>query len=466
MAAPPPQPRDRALRSTTGPRSAGQALVAALVLLPALTGCGGVTFADSRSDTFTTMGFGLGDALAADRLDTARTALKARGLTVKVNEGAFDEQQFLSAVAAGDPPDVVDMDRTLIGGYAARGALLPLTDCLAREHIDTGDYYPNAIAEGSLDRVVYALPDSYDSRLLLTNDRVLHQAGTEAAQVDTGDWAGLKKLAGTVARHNDGKLTRIGFDPKIPEFFPLWAKANGADLISADGRTAELDDPRAVQALTYAVGLIDAQGGWSRFKSLRDSFDQFGAKNQFVKDQVGSYPMEDWYVNVLAGASPDVDLAAGVFKDREGKTLNWASGLGWAIPKGAKHPEAACTFIKNMTSTSSWVHAARAKAKDVREAGAPYTGDVTANIEADRIIEHDVWKPTGHAAFDQATRIVFDLARKGFSVPSNAAGTEFKTAWQNAVNRVLSGEQTPRQALDQAQREAQSALDLANEGRR
>ncbi|MFJ8886743.1 extracellular solute-binding protein [Streptomyces sp. NPDC102402] len=459
MAAPPPQTRSRAPRRATG-------LVAALALLPALTGCGGVSLADTGSDTFTTMGFGLGDALAIDRLDTARAALEAQGLTVKVNEGAFDEQQFLSAVAAGDPPDVVDMDRTLIGGYAARGALMPLTDCLGREHIDTGDYYPSAIAEGSLDGTVYALPDSYDSRLLLTNDKVLRETGTDAAHVDTGDWKGLKELAGSVARHEGGKLTRIGFDPKIPEFFPLWAKAGGADLISADGRTAELDDPKAVQALAYAVSLIDVQGGWSRFKSLRDSFDQFGAKNQFVKDQVGSYPMEDWYVNVLAGASPHIDLVPGVFRDRDGKLLNWASGLGWAIPKGAKHPQAACTFIKNMTSTSSWVHAARAKAAEVRESGAPYTGDVTANIAADRIIEHQVWKPTGHAAFDEAARILFGLSRKGFTVPSNAAGTEFKTAWQNAVNRVLSGEQTPQQALDQAQREAQSALDLANEGRR
>lgn len=455
MAAPPPRIR----RRTTG-------LVAAIALLPALAGCGGVSFADTGGATVTTMGFSLGDALANDRLQTARSALKQQGFGIKTNEGAFDQQQFLSAVAADGPPDVVRMDRTLIGGYAARGAIVPLTDCLRREDIDSGDYYANAITEGSLDGDVYGLPDSYDSRLLLTNNKVLKAAESGGAQVDTGDWKGLKKLAGSLARRDGSKLTRIGFDPKIPEFFPLWAKANGAGLISADGRTAELNDPKAVEALAYAVSLIDAQGGWGRFKSLRDSFDQFGAKNQFARDQVGSYPMEDWYVNVLAGASPDIDLDAGVFKDRDGKTLNWASGYSWAIPKGARHPKAACTFIKEMTSTSSWVHAAKAKAKEVRSSGAPYTGDITANIAADRTIEHQVWKPTGNAAFDQATRTAYDISRKGFTVPSNAAGTEFKMAWQNAVNRVLSGEQTPQEALDQAQKEAQSALDLGNQGRR
>ncbi|MGW2344246.1 extracellular solute-binding protein [Streptomyces sp. NPDC001661] len=454
MAAPPQRIRRKA---------AG--LAAAFALLPALSGCGGVSMADSGDSTFTTMGFMQSDALASDRMNAARKALAPDGLRIQVNEGAFDSQQFLSAVAAGDAPDAVVMDRTLVGGYAARGALMPLTGCLKREHIDTGGYVKTAIDEGSLDGTVYALPDSYDSRLLLTNDKVLKDNGTSAADFSTANWAKLEKATRTLQKRSGGRLTRIGFDPKIPEFFPMWAKANGADLISADGRTAELNDPKAVQALTYAVKLVDAQGGWGKLKALRDSFDMFGAKNEFVREQLGSFPMEDWYVNVLAGASPKIDLAPDVFRGRDGKPLNWASGLGWAIPKNAKHPEAACEFIKTMTSTKTWVHAARAKAKETRANGSPYTGDVTGNLAADRIIEREVWKPTGNKAFDKATRIVFDLSRKGFAVPSNAAGSEFKEAWQSAVNRVLSGEQTPQQALDQAQRKAQSALDLANEGR-
>ncbi|GAA3352721.1 extracellular solute-binding protein [Streptomyces antimycoticus] len=439
------------------------ALVSVTAALPVLAGCGGVSFADTESPTFTTLGYGMDDALASDRVDTARAALK--GLHVQVNEGQFDEQQFLSAVAAGDPPDAVHMDRTLIGGYAARGALVPLTDCIRKEHIDLGVFNKTALTEGSLDGTVYALPDSYNSRLLLIDDNVVKQNGMRESDVRTDDWHALRTLTERLKKTDGAKLTRIGFDPKIPEFFPLWAKANGADLISADGRTAHLNDPHVVQALTYAVGLINAQGGWGRFKSLRDSFDQFGAKNQFATDQVGAMPMEDWYIDVLADSSPDVPLSTGAFKDRRGKALNWTSGFGWAIPRGTRHLARACTFIKTMTATSTWVHAARTKAEEVRDAGHAYTGDVTGNLRADRIIEQEVWKPTGNPAFDRATRTLFDISREGFAVPSNAAGTEFKNAWQNAVNRVLSGEQSPQQALDQAQKVAQSALDIANEGR-
>jgi len=46
-------------------------------------------------------------------------------------------------------------------------------------------------------------------------------------------------------------------------------------------------------------------------------------------------------------------------------------------------------------------------------------------------------------------------------MPANPADAEFKTAWQDAVNRVLNGQQQPQAALDQAQKEAQAALDKA-----
>ena len=48
-----------------------------------------------------------------------------------------------------------------------------------------------------------------------------------------------------------------------------------------------------------------------------------------------------------------------------------------------------------------------------------------------------------------------------FALPPNPADAEFKTAWQDAVNRVLNGQQDPQEALDQAQDEAQAALDEA-----
>jgi multiple sugar transport system substrate-binding protein len=53
--------------------------------------------------------------------------------------------------------------------------------------------------------------------------------------------------------------------------------------------------------------------------------------------------MEDWYLNVLAESSPDVDITVTPFKDRQGNPLTFATGSAWAIPKGAKNPDAAAS---------------------------------------------------------------------------------------------------------------------------
>jgi ABC-type glycerol-3-phosphate transport system substrate-binding protein len=282
---------------------------------------------------------------------------------VKITEGGFDEQQFLSAVASGAPPDLVYVDREIIGTYAARGAIQPLDQCISSAGIDMGQYRPAAVQQVTVDGKVYGIPEFYSVRVMIINNKAVSDAGLRPGDVDTSDWSKLAGMAEKLTRTQGGKLQRVGFDPKIPEFLPLWVKANGGALLSDDGKTAQLNDPKVVEALQTTAGVVQANGGWSKLKSLRDSFDFFGAKNQFAKDQLGAFPMEDWYLNVLAEASPDVDITVAPFKDRQGNPLTFVTGSAWAIPKEAKNPDAACRFAKTMTEASTWVAAARARAE-------------------------------------------------------------------------------------------------------
>ena len=54
------------------------------------------------------------------------------GVTVRNGKGDFDAQQFLTVLASGNPPDLVYMDRNLIGTYAKKGAIVPLEDCVSK----------------------------------------------------------------------------------------------------------------------------------------------------------------------------------------------------------------------------------------------------------------------------------------------------------------------------------------------
>jgi multiple sugar transport system substrate-binding protein len=215
-----------------------------------------------------------------------------------------------------------------------------------------------------------------------------------------------------------------------------------------------------VEALEFAVGIYDAQGGFSKVKAFRDSADFFGEGNQFAVGTLGAMPMEQWYVNVLNDVSPDAPMAFDTFRGTDGEPLAFASGSAWAIPKGSPNPEAACRFAKSMTTTDSWIKAAEERVRLRQEEGGTFTGVLTGNVEADEKIREMI-EPSGDAKWDSAVEAVYEANDHTFSLPANPADEEFEAAWQDAVNRVLNGQQEPQEAMTQAQTEAQKALDAA-----
>jgi multiple sugar transport system substrate-binding protein len=435
----------------------GASGVAALTL----AGCGGVKSGSSKgssssggASSVTTQGFGKPDDVGQARIDAFKKAYPQ--VAVHINEGDFDPQQFLSAVASGNPSDLVYMDRGLIGTYAAKGALQPLNDLISNVGIDTQQYRKPALKEVTVDDKVYGIPEFYNTRNILINAKALHEAGMSPQDLSTTDWNKLHANAAKLYRAKGSKISRIGFDPKLPEFLPLWAKGNGADLVNPDG-SPNLDDAKNIEALAFAYSLIQEQGGWSKFKAFRDTWDIFGAGNEFVKNQAVAFPWEGWYVNVLVQSSPNLDLQSVQFTDRQGNPTSFCDGSAWVIPKGAKNTKAAAEWMKVMTATDTWLQAGAARAKTVAKNKSMFTGLWTANTEADHQIHDKYVKPSGRAGFDQAVSNYYASTESAFAINPSKAGSEIKTAWTDAVNRVLAGRQNPEQAMKRAQSEAAKA---------
>lgn len=437
----------------------------ALTLSGCAVGTGGGDDADAQYDAdaelegeLSVMGFAGVDEVATTRMDLAKEAL-GDGVDVKVTEGELDLQQFLSAAATGDPPDLIYANRDQIGSLAARGAILPLERCIEGEGIDTGMFVESALAQVTLDDHIYGIPEFNVVQVTMANADLLDEAGLSLADVDGSDWEAMNAANEKLMKKEGGKLSVIGVDSKLPEFFPLWAKANGVDLISPDGRQAHLDDPGAIEALEWAVGIYDAQGGFGDVKAYRDSADFFGEGNQFATGVLGAMPMEQWYINVLNDVSPDAPMAFDTVKDRQGQPIAYASGSAWAIPSGAANPEAACRWARVMTGVDAWEAAAQARL-DLREKDdKPFTGLLTGNAEADAMIEGMV--TSGGEPWDTAVAAMYEANQHTFALPANPADAEFETAMQDAVNAVLSGEAEPADALAEAQQVAQQALDEA-----
>ena len=445
-----------AFTSRVSSQSAGRRarLYTALGLGAALLGV-----ANAQEGDLAVSGFSLGDEIATVRVDRFRELYP--DVTLNLSEGALDPQQFLTAVASRNVPDVVYMNRDDLSTFATRGALEPVTQCVEAQAIDLSQYREGAVSQVTIQGELYGIPEFYNIVLTIAADNALESAGLAPNAVDTGDWDAVEGLNAQLTRLENGEPTRLGFDPKLPEFFPLWVRANGGELLSADGRTALLDTPEALEALTYTLGLHEAAGGRQAFVAFRDTWDFFGSENQIAADQLAAFPMEQWYLNVLAEVSPDTPITVSAFTDREGNPLTFATGSAWAIPRGAANMDAACAFMKTMTEPDTWVAAATARAEARAAEGLPFTGTYTANRVADDRIFNEVFTPSGNAQFDEAVEVALSVEDAAYVIPANPAGAEFRQAWTDAVNRALNGEQEPQAALEQAQAEAQTALDEA-----
>ncbi len=442
------------------------AVAAALTLFGGLTGCAQGTGGNDDDDaeyspdteltgSLSIMGFTGVDEVATSRLDLAKEAVG--DVDVKLAEGDLDMQQLLSAIATGAPPDLVYANRDQVGSLAARGAIVPLGDCIEGEDIPTQDFVESGLAQVTLADDVYGIPEFNTVQITMANADLLEAAGLTLDDVNGSDWDAMAGAAEAMTTEASGKLSVIGVDSKLPEFLPLWAMANGAALISDDGKTAQLDDPAVLEALEWAVGIYDSQGGFSAVKAYRDSADFFGEGNQFATDVLGAMPMEQWYVNVLNDVSPDAPVTFDTVRDRNGEPLAYASGSAWVIPAGAENPAAACRFARVMTSLDAWEAAANARLEARNEEGKAFTGILTGNAEADAMIRE--MTTADDEPWATAVEKMYEANDRTFSLPANPADAEFKAAMFDAVNAVLNGQKEPADALAAAQEKAQSALD-------
>jgi multiple sugar transport system substrate-binding protein len=409
----------------------------------------------SAAGTLNIYGYGPGDDVQENRAAYAKDQLT--GTTISRPAGDFNDQSFLTRLASGDVPDLVRMGRNRVALYAAKGVLQDLTACVAPVK---SQYRAGALKAVTYGGKVYGIPEFTNQITLIVNGDAFKQAGVPLSAAQTTNWPKLLATAKKLTKKDaSGNITRIGFDPKIPEFFPMWVKWFGKDIISKNGLKAQLNTPQAVKALNFTVGLINAQGGWNKFKAYRDTFDFFGRQNPLVKDQLGFWPMESFIYNTFSNNSPDVNIVAKYFTNHAGGPITMFSGNAWAIPKGSKNAADACAYAKAATSVQAWLTAAKKRFDTRKAAGSTFTGLYTANTLADKKVYEDIYQSFGKSNFDNAVKILVNAPKYGFELPPSPGGQQFNQAYIDAINRILTGQQSVKAALDQGQKEAQAAID-------
>jgi multiple sugar transport system substrate-binding protein len=424
----------------------------------------------SDSTTFSPNPTGALSAWAFDNADDvgkariAYAAAKLPGVTIKMDQTTFDAQKFTSRLASGDVPDVVQMDRDYVATYAAQGLIMPLDKCFSANQVDAKQrWYPNVIGDVTYKNQVWAVPQFYQPPAIILNTAVMDAAGVQASDIDTSKPAALLAAIGKMYKASGGVPTTLGFDPQATGEMYLWVIGLGGKLVGDNGAPT-LDDPANVYPLQFLKQITDAQGGYAKYKSFTDTFDFFGEKNQYVRNQVGAEVNYQWYPNVLSPFMSKTKLGAVPFKGKDGQPVTVALGSSFVIPAKAKNPSAACKWALALDEDGSWNAAAQARATTLAKDKSVNTGLFTGQPGPDKTIRDQYVKPSGNAGFDQVVSTYYDVVSTGKSVGASPAGQQLKQELTNAVTAALLGQKTPQKALADAQTATMSAYKTVTGG--
>jgi multiple sugar transport system substrate-binding protein len=404
-------------------------------------------------------GFGLDDAFAQARVAVFQDANP--NITIEPVGGTLNTQQLLTAVASGDPPEVVNVDRVNIASWAGRNAIQSIDDLVTRDSFSLDPFYPFAVDQCRYKDTLYGIPQFVNLDLLYVNADVLQEAGVDPTTVDPGNWEQLQQLGQQLAVVNNGTVTRTGFDTKIQDGrLWEWSWANGVDtLMSEDGSTISFTDAKVMDALTWGKETVDLQGGDKARVAFQQTQNFFSNQNPVIIGQTAMTIFEQWLIGVLA-YDPTLNFATMVPRVRNSTTdLTQASGSAFAVPRGIADTkrDAAWEFIMGLTATDSWVQGARAAVTARQQAGTPYTPSITANQEADQVIWTSVYQSIG-PGFD-ATVALFPAALAAARFPySGPVAAQVSDLVLSNVNDALQGATPIDTALDNLTTGAQQAL--------
>ena len=246
---------------------------------------------------------------------------------------------YATQLAAGTPPDVIDIQGALGLEYAAQGALTDLTPLFAKEAAVKDrydqDYLSNWVFEGKN----YMVPYYVSKTLLFWNKTRFKEVGLDKAPASFDE---ILAAADKIKTGDKTGLLMLNFDWLYWPFM----KMNAVDLLSPDLKTATFKTDKAIEVLTRlaeatksgAINPISWTGRWV------EPNDAFATGN----------------VGMLHAHAPAFFWIKGKGPWINGDTLGAAQAPGgWATPnshglglsKGSKNPELAWEFVKYLTDT-------------------------------------------------------------------------------------------------------------------
>ena len=307
------------------------------------------------------------DAFQPTVEDKMIPGFEARFPYIKIVNERIEEAQmyeiYLTQIAGGDPPDVIQIQESRVPQFAARGGIIPLDAFIGKAGLNLAEiFYAGEWPKGSWLGVQYALPlDNTGAWYLFWwNKDTFEEIGLDPDTPPT-TWTELEEMALKATVREDGEITRHGMF--VPEMiknagtdasFKGWQFPAGGDMFTEDAKTVLFDDAIGLRNVTWQLDMVQKiNGGWDNILGYMDAV---GASRTAFYNGLLTMRVEGvWFLGVMRRDAPDINAGVSYMPyddtNPNGKPRSISDdGWSYGMPRGAQNLEEGWEWLRYLTA--------------------------------------------------------------------------------------------------------------------
>ncbi|MDW9383467.1 extracellular solute-binding protein [Sinorhizobium meliloti] len=264
---------------------------------------------------------------------------------VELTEVPFAElvQKYATAIAGGQAPDALSLDLIYTPAFAAAGQLEDLTDwSKALPYFNS--LSPSHVKLGTYEDKIYGLPLTVETSIFAWNKDLYEKAGLDPEKAPK-TWEEITA--------NAEKIRALGGDTygfyfsgggcggcMIFTFTPLTWGA-GADILSADGKTATLDTPQMRKAVDIYRNMVEKD-----LVPAGAASDNGVNFLSFTNGKIGQQSLGAFAIGTLVTQHPEIDFGVTLIPGVDGEPSSFAGGDNFVVTKGTPRLEEVKEFLE------------------------------------------------------------------------------------------------------------------------
>ncbi len=353
------------------------------------------------------------------------------------------DNKLLVAITGQSPPDVATVLWYSAHKYAAKRALVPLDDMMAKAGLSGDRYLPAVWDVCHMDGQTWCLPQTPASLALHWNKTLFEEAGLDPEHPPQ-TIAELDEMAEKLTIFDEnGQIVQMGFLPAEPDWWNWsWGYYFGGKIWNGSDRFT-IDDPMNIKAYEW-VASYPQKYGRERVEEFRGGFGTFDSpENPFIAGRLAMEIQGVWMGNFIARHNPDLRYGVAPFPmaDPSLRQNGYVESDVIVIPRGAKHIEEAFKFIEwtQRQDMLELLNLGQRKFSPLKEASPGfYENHPNPNIE-----------------------VFFDLAKteEFYCTPKTVLVTMWMDEMRAAYDGIWLGDKSAQEALQWVQERMQPQLD-------